>query len=538
MQRFSALTVAREICRFFALLAPLALAGAQALAADAPRLGGELVFAVGETPPSFDGHRETTFAMIHPLAPHYSTLLRFDPHNYPKIVGDLAESWSFSRDGLTATFKIRKGVKFHDGTALTAHDVKATYDKIIFPPEGVASARKASYAMVAKVEAPDDLTVVFRLKNIAASFLANLASPWNFVYSAEKLKKDPRWYEKNVLGSGPFMFVEYAPGSHWIGKKNPQYYMPGRPYLDGYRAVFIRDTAPRVAAVRSGQAAVEFRGFNPAARDDVVKSLGDKAVVQESPWACNLMVAINNEKKPFNDPRVRRALNLAIDRNEASKALSRISVMKYIGGLYRPGSEFATAPAELNKLPGFGKDINAARNEARRLLKEAGVAEGFSFVLKNRNVREPYEVTGVFVVDQWRKIGLNVTHMPQEGGPYFNDFRQGNYDTGIDFTCEFMDEPDLYLLKYLSSDKSPINYSRYKDPMIDEYYDRQSRMLDIKDRLPLLRQIEKRVFVEQNYQFPILWWQRIVPHSHRLKGWKIGPSHYVNQDLRDVWLAQ
>jgi peptide/nickel transport system substrate-binding protein len=507
-------------------------------AAETPRYGGDLVFAVAEPPPSFDGHRETTFAMIHPIAPHYSTLLRFDPHNYPKIVGDVAESWTFSKDGLSLTVKIRKGIKFHDGSALTAHDVKATYDKIIFPPEGVASARKASYAMVHRVEAPDELTVVFRLKHIAASFLANLASPWNFIYSAEKLKKDPRWYEKNILGSGPFVFGEYVAGSHWTGKKNPNYYISGRPYLDSYRAVFIRDSAPRVAAVRSGQAVVEFRGFNPAARDDVVKSLGNKAVVQESPWACNLMVVFNNEKKPFDDARVRRALNLAIDRNEASKALAQISVMKFIGGVYRPGSEFATPAAELVKLPGFGKDINAARNEAKRLLKEAGVPENFSFVLKNRNVREPYEVTGVFVVDQWRRIGLNVTHTPQEGGPYFNDFRQGNYDAGIDFTCEFMDEPDLYLLKYLSSDKSPINYSRYKDPTVDELFERQSRMLDLKDRLPILRQIEKRVLGDQAYQFPVLWWQRIVPHSSRLKGWKIGPSHYVNQDLRDVWLAQ
>ena len=99
------------------------------------------------------------------------------------------------------------------------------------------------------------------------------------------------------MGSGPFIFGEHVAGSHWTGKKNPNYFMPGRPYLDSFRAIFIRDTAPRVAAVRSGQAIVEFRGFNPAARDDIVKSLGNKAVVQESPWACNILVTFNNEKK-------------------------------------------------------------------------------------------------------------------------------------------------------------------------------------------------------------------------------------------------
>ncbi len=505
---------------------------------ETPRAGGEMVFAVGETPPSYDGHRETTFAMLHPVAPHYSTLLRFDPQNYPKIVGDVAESWSVSKDGLTYTFKIRKGIKFHDGSELTSKDVKATYEKIIFPPQGVASARKASYAVVDRIETPDILTIVFYLKHPSASFLANLSSPWNFIYKADILAKEPRWYEKNIMGTGPFTYVEYVPGSHWVGKKNPNYFMKGRPYLDGYKAVFIRDTAPRVAAVRSGQALIEFRSFSPAGRDDIVKALGDKVVVQESPWICNLAVTINNEKKPFDDPRVRRALSLAIDRWEASKALSQISLMKFVGGLFRPGSQFATPEAELTKLVGFGKNIEAARKEARRLLKEAGVQEGFSFTLKNRNVKEPYEVTGVFVIDQWRQIGLNVTHMPQEGGPYFSDFRQGNFETGIDFNCDFMDEPDLQLLKFLSSDKSPLNYARYKDSVLDELYEKQGRATNPKERLKFLRQFEKRALDEQAYWFHVLWWQRIIPHWAKVKGWKITPSHYLNQDLRDVWIVE
>jgi len=508
-----------------------------AMAAEQPKAGGTLDFAVGETPPSFDGHRETTFAMIHPLAPHYSTLLRFDQENYPKIVGDVAEKWDVSKDGLTYTFKIRKGIKFHDGSLLTAKDVKATYDKIIFPPEGVASARKASYEDVVKVEAPDDATVIFKLKSPSAAFLANLASPWNFIYKADILAKDPRWYEKNVMGTGPFVFVEYVPGSHWVGKKNPDYFVKGRPYLDGYRAVFIRDTAPRVAAVRAGQALIEFRGFSPAARDDLVRALGGKIKVQESPWLCNMTVAINNEKKPFDDVRVRRALTFAIDRWEGSKALSQFSIMKPVGGLLRPGSEFATPEAELSKLAGFAKDSEASRKEARRLLKEAGVPEGFAFTLKNRNVKEPYEAAGVYVIDQWRKIGLNVTHLPQEGGPYFADLRGGNFEASIDFACDFMDEPDLQLFKFVSSDKSPINYARYKDPVLDDLYVKQGRVTDLKERLKLIRQFEKRVLDDQAYTFHILWWQRIVPHHSRVNGWKILPSHYLNQDLRDVWLA-
>ncbi len=509
----------------------------RAQAAEQPRAGGILTFAVAETPPSFDGHRETTFAMLHPTAPHYSTLLRFDPDEYPKIEGDVAEGWTVSKDGLTYTFKIRKGIRFHDGSLLTARDVKLTYDKIIFPSEGVASARKASYAAVAEVVAPDQGTVVFHLKWPSASFLASLASPWNFIYKADLLAKDPKWYEKNIMGTGPFKFVEYVPGSHWVATRNPDYFVKGRPYLDGYRAVFIRDTAARVAAVRGGQALIEFRGFNPASRDDLVRALGDKLTVQESPWVCNMTVAINNEKRPFDDVRVRKALTLAIDRWEGSKALSRISIMKPVGGVLRPGSALATPEGELTRLAGFGKNIEAARAEARRLLREAGVPEGFAFTLKNRNIKEPYEAVGVFVIDQWRKIGLNVTHLPQEGGPYFADFRAGNYETGIDFACDFMDDPDLQLYKFVSREKSPINYSRYTDPVLNDLYEKQSRATDAQERLKLLRQFERRVLDEKAYQFHVLWWQRIIPHWKKVKGWTITPSHYLNQDLRDVWLA-
>jgi len=134
-------------------------------AQDKPRSGGELVFVVAAEPPSFDGHREETFAMIHPVAPHYSTLLRTDPTDRTgtKFIGDLAESWTVSADKRTYTFKLRKGVKFHDGSIMTAQDVKASYDHLIFPGPGISSSRQAQYKVVEAVEAPAPDTVVFRL---------------------------------------------------------------------------------------------------------------------------------------------------------------------------------------------------------------------------------------------------------------------------------------------------------------------------------------------------------------------------------------
>src|SRR5712692_4626972 len=136
---------------------------AQALPAwaqEKPRHGGELVFVVPSEPPSYDAHQEETFGLIHPMAPHYSTLLRVDPFDKTgtRPVPDLAESWNISKDGLIYTFKLHRGVKFHDGSEMTSKDVKASYDKIIFPPAGVKSLRKDAYRVVEVVEAPDPYT--------------------------------------------------------------------------------------------------------------------------------------------------------------------------------------------------------------------------------------------------------------------------------------------------------------------------------------------------------------------------------------------
>src|SRR5687768_16652305 len=444
-------------------------------AAQSPRNGGELVFPVPSEPPSYDGHREETFGLIHPIAPFYNTLLRVDPDDksgtkpYPSI----AESWTTSSDGKTYTFKIRRGVRFHDGSELTSKDVKATYDKIVFPAPGVGSSRKGQYADVASIDAPDATTVVFRLKEPSGSFISSLLSPYNFIYKADILAKDPHWYEKNIMGTGPFTFVEHVKGSHWAGKKFPDYWDQGKPYLDSYRALFVPSTGARVAAIRGERAMIEFRSFNPARRDELVKAMGPKITVQESPWDCLMFAWANHERKPFDDPRVRRALSLALDRWEGSKHLSKITIMKEVGGLQVPGTPYAASEAEVTRLAGFGKDIEAARKEARRLLREAGVPDGFSFVFTNRNLPEPYEPATVWLLDQWRRIGLNVTQRVMESAAWFSALRSGDFDMSIAAWCGYIVEPDLDLAVYLSTDKADGNYGRYTDRVLDGLYEKQ-----------------------------------------------------------------
>ena len=522
--------------RLLLVAAALAVAASPA-PAQTPQRGGELKFAVSAEPPNYDCHANTSFAFIHPVRPHYNTLLKFDAPNYPKIIGDLAASWTVSRDGLSYTFKLREGVKFHDGSALTSADIKASYDRIRDPQGGARSVRKAAYADIASIETPDRLTVVIKLKKANASMLANLASPWDCIYSAAKLKEDPKFPERSILGTGPFTFVEHVRGSHWVGKRFDGYFMKGQPYLDSYRAIFIKG-APMVNALAAGEVMIEFRGHSPADRDRILGTLKDSAAVMETPWVCNLVVSFNARKKPFDDARVRKALSLAIDRWGGAEALQKIALVRHVGGVLRPGYELAISRAELEKLPGFSRDVGASRAEARRLLKEAG-ADNLAFKLTNRNVAMPYTPVGVFLVDQWRQIGLNVQHEQLDTKLYLAAQQKENatYDAALDFNCDFMDEPNLQLIKYLSSDRSPINYTGYIDRTLDELYERQSGELDKAKRAAILREFEKRV-LDQSYIIPTLWWHRIIVANKKFRDWEITPSHYLNQDLADVWLQQ
>jgi peptide/nickel transport system substrate-binding protein len=509
-----------------------------ASAQDKPRYGGELIFAVPSEPPDYDGHQQETFGLMHPIGPHYNTLLRVDPFDKTgtKPVGDLAESWVIAKDGLTYTFKLRRGVKFHDGAEMTSKDVKASYDKIIFPPQGMKSSRQAMYQAVEAVEAPDPQTVRFRMKWAESSFMLNLASPWNFIYRAETLAKDIRFYEKNINGTGPFKFVEHVKGSHWVGKKNPDYWDKGKPYLDGYRALFISSSSAQVAAVRGERAHIQFRGFTPADRDSLVQALGPKITVQESPWDCVLMVAMNHDRKPFDDKRVRRALTLALDRYEASKNLSKIAIVRDVGGIQVPGTPWATPPDELEKLAGYGRDIAKSRAEAKRLLKEAGVPEGFSFTFKNRGIPQPYEPIAIWMIDQWRQIGLNVKQEIIEASAYHPMLKRADFDTAMDFACGFIVEPDLDLHRFVTT--SDANYGRHKDKVIDELFQKQARAIDPAERRTLLRALEKRLIDEEVHVFYTLQWHRIIPHSSKVKGWTVTPSHYLNNQLDTVWLTE
>src|SRR6267378_3671403 len=294
-----------------------------------------------------------------------------------------------------------------------------------------SAARGSHFVMVDRVEAPDPTTVVFHLKFATSAFLPALADPFTWIYKKQILDKDPRWYEKNILGSGPFKFVSYEAGTAIKGVRNPDFYQQGLPYLDGFTAIYAPKQAVRVDAIRSDRAAIDFRNLPPAARDELVGALGDRIAVQESDLNCGNLFTPNQKKKPFDDPRVRRALTLAVDRWNGATALAKIAVVRTVGGIVFPGSPLAANREELESIAGFWPDIAKSRAEARRLLKEAG-AEGLSFELLNRAVDQPFKYLGIWVVDEWSKIGVKATQRVLPVGPWFEGLRAGNFEVAVD----------------------------------------------------------------------------------------------------------
>jgi peptide/nickel transport system substrate-binding protein len=509
---------------------------APAVYAQAPKKGGILSFAVVAEPPTYDCHATTTFATLHPVRPHYSGLLKFsgDVNKKLEIVGDLAESFQQSKDGLTYTFKLRRNVKFHDGSPFTAADIKATYERIANPPAGILSARKAVHN-IASIDTPDDYTAIIKLTAPNASMLNNFASPFNCVYSAKKLKEDPKYPEKEPMGTGPFVYVNYVKGATWEAKRFDQYFEAGKPYLDGYKAFFVKANAV-VPGMQGGQFDAEFRGRTPKEKEQLVDAMKDNVTVQEGPWTTSVLLTFNTKKKPFDDIRVRQALTMAVDRWAGAVPLSKISMLKFVGGYTRPGSEWSLPEDELVKLPGYSKDPAKARDEAKKLLAAAGVSN-LKIKLVNRNIAEPYTPAGIFVVSEWKKIGVETEHLQLENKSYFDAQASGDFDATVEFISDFVDDPSLQFLKFVSAKKSPINLSGSDDAELDQLFDAQSAAIDPAARRKSTHAFEKRA-ITQSYSMMLYWWQRIVVLNKKVKGWELHASHFTGQDLAGVWLDQ
>jgi peptide/nickel transport system substrate-binding protein len=209
--------------------------------------------------------------------------------------------------------------------------------------------------------------------------------------------------------------------------------------------------------------------------------------------------------------------------------------MRTVGGIVFPGSPLAATKDELEQIAGYWPDIEKSRAEARRLLKEAG-AEGLSFELLNRDVDQPFKYLATWLVDEWSKVGLKATQKVAPTGPWFEGLRSGNFEVALEGNCQSVVNPVLDVSKYQPSPAFTEQYGNFDDPAAIDLYQKMLHETDPARQRALMRTFEKHTLDDQVHNITTLWWYRIVPHRSYVKGWKISPSHFVNQDLATIWL--
>jgi peptide/nickel transport system substrate-binding protein len=522
----------RRIPRAPMMLAVAMLAGAALAQGAKPVAGGGLKMALRGNPGSLDCHAVSSSTVAMAIGPAYSTLLRFNPGNYSEVVGGVAKSWTVSPDRLSYTFKLEPKVLFHDGTPLTAEDVRATFERLRNPPPGVTSVRQNLFADVKLIRVVDPATIVFSLTEANPAMLTVFANPWNCIYSARRLAQDPTFPTKNVMGSGPFRLVEYSPGNRILYEKFDRYFRPGLPYMDRLEFAIVSN-AGVVPAMSGGQVDADFFTFSAPLQQQIANARGAATVFQTSAMSTMSFVGFNHKRKEMADPRVRRALTLAIDRAQGDASLPRMIAIKGHQPVYRPGSPYALAAAQLAALPGFGVDINRARDEARELLKAAGVPN-LKMVLLAPNTRDPFETLGIYLADAWRRVGVTVEIRGLDSAAYLAAKSSGDFDAVIDWNSPVSEHPIEVLEKFVPGSASDATGT--EDAQLVSLYQRIKREPDPRQLVKLTHDFQQQL-LQQAHVAPLYWATRTVAFPRNLRGWTAPPSFYLGTDLAGLWRA-
>jgi peptide/nickel transport system substrate-binding protein len=473
-----------------------------------PKSGGVLRYGITMRPPHFDIHQSGTINNLGSQGCMFDNLIRRDPRDSGKtIIPDLAHSWAIAKDGKTYTFFLRKGVQFHDGAELTADDVKATFDRIAKPPQGISIPRSILFKTVSEINARDKYTIEFKLSEPrpAAFIMSAIASGWNVILRKKTLEDNNYNLRKVEFypGTGPFRSVRRVENEIWVMEKNPNYWNKGLPYLDGiefYHALpFSTDLG---SAILSGR--VDYIRIT-----DPVTARKAKTTPGLSTTAFNQSVIqgtwVNTKRKPFDDPRVRRALHLAFDRPALIDVVKDVTPMR-VGGFIYPFSEYATPPEELGKRVGYQNDTGAAIKEARALLAEAGHAEGLKgldFLVRDVASFKLWAQAIQAMLQEGVNVQCNLRTVVES--VWFDDTANGHYDLAIGAIVSTLLDPSDYFNAWYRTG-GPQNYSFWDNPKFNALVDQIDREVDPAKRLALVRQTEA-IMEEDPPLLPVAWEQ-------------------------------
>jgi peptide/nickel transport system substrate-binding protein len=489
------------------MLALLAICSA-AYAAE-PKQGGILRIYHRDSPGSASIHEGATYSVNIPFMPVFNNLVVYDQNvaqnSMESIVPDLAESWAWSADKKTLTFKLRQGVKWHDGQPFTSADVKCTFDMLMgkSPQKFRQNPRKSWYDQVVDVTTNGDFEASFNLKRPEPALLALLASGYTPVYPCHV---SPGEMRTHPIGTGPFKFVEFKANESIKLVRNPDYFKKGLPHLDGIEFTIITNRSTAILAFVAGKFDMTFptEVSIPLLKD--IKTQAPNAVCVVEPINVATNIIVNSSNPPFDNLDIRRALALALDRKAFISIL--FEGQADIGGAMQPAPEglWAMPKDMMETIPGYGPDVNANREDARKLMQKAGYGPDKHLQIKVSTRNIPiYRDPAVILIDQLKAIYIDAELEVVDTAQWFPKVARKDYTLGLNLTGNAVDDPDQSFYENYSCG-SERNYTNYCNKDIEKLFDQQSMETDVQKRKTLVWEIDKKL--QDDVARPIIFYGR------------------------------
>jgi peptide/nickel transport system substrate-binding protein len=508
---------------------------------SAQQRGGILRIQATDSPASMSIHEEVPVQTTGPMMGVFNNLVLYDQHvaqnSLASIVPDLAVSWSWGEDGKALAFKLRRGVAWHDGKPFSARDVQCTWELLLgrSPTKFRGNPRKAWYQNVEEVTAEADDAVTFRLKRPQPSLLSLLASGLSPIYPCHV---PPAEMRQHPIGTGPFKFVEYKPHESIKLTRNPNYWKEGRPYLDGIEYTIIPNRATAILAFVSGKLDMTFPTNLSIPLVKEVASQAPHAICEVQPAGLARSLLINRTAPPFDNPEIRRAIALSLDRQGAIDILSE--GQDKLGAIMSPAPEgiWGIPPEMLQKLPGYDGDVRKNRAEASRLMEKLGYAPDRPLKTKfvTRNVPE-FRDTAVVLIDQLKQINIDGELELVETANWFPRLARKDYKIGFIFSVSSVDDPDQQFYENYTCG-AERNYMGYCNTELEKLFEEQSVEANQQKRRELVWQIERQL--ADDVVRPIIAHIRRGTCWHpAVKGLTImSNSIYNGWRFEDVWLER
>jgi glutathione transport system substrate-binding protein len=454
----------------------------------------------------------------------YEGLFRLDKDMKLKPV--LAESWEASPDGLVYTIKLRQGVKFHDGTPFNAAAVKANFDRIINPENHLK--RYTLYKNIAKTEPVDDYTVKIYLHEPFSAFINQLAHPSAVMISPAALAKGNKEVAFHPVGTGPFVFQEWKPTDYMKATKNTNYWKAGYPKIDSITWIPVVDNNTRAAMIRTGEA--DFTYPLPFEQAKLLEK--DKNVdVVVTPSIVNRWITMNMNVKPFDNQKVREAINYAINK----EALCKVAYNGYAvpaEGSVPPGVDYAvkTGPWPYNP------------QKARELLKEAGYPNGFETTLWSAYNHTTAQKIIQFVQQQLAQVGIKAKVQALEAGQRVNLVESVKDPKEAGVRLYYMGwststgEADWALRPLIASESMPpkmTNIAYYSSPVVDKALKDALNTTDRTKKTELYTQAQQQIWKDAPWAF-LVTEKNVMGKTHRLQGVYIMPDAGYDFDEIDI----